>query len=120
MDNPIPKAARGWIYVAGIVLGLGGLVVSATLPVLGLDAWLSVVGVTASAITTLTATLSRANLADPSTGVPADDIEALLDQVKRLSNVEPDPALDPVGIVEEFAPEPVLPEPAPEPDGGEA
>lgn len=65
MDNPITPAARGRIYVAGIVIGALGLVASAALDILGANEWAPLVTAISSASGTLTATLSRANLTNP-------------------------------------------------------
>ena len=65
MDNPITPAARGRIYVAGIVIGALGLVVAAVLNILDANEWAPLVAAITSASGTLTATLSRANLTNP-------------------------------------------------------
>ena len=78
MENPIPARARGWIYVAGLIVAAACLIAAAVLTVLGLDAWQPVVTVVSSAITGLCAILARANLdADPGEMVTIEGEDAV-------------------------------------------
>ena len=67
MPNPIPPTARGWLYVAGIVLAAVASIAAAVLAVLGLDEWQPVLTVAASAVGIALGTLARSNLADDDT-----------------------------------------------------
>ena len=62
MQNPIPAKARGWVYIAGLIIAAMCLIVAAVLSVLGLDAWQPVVTIVSSAVGGLCAVLARANL----------------------------------------------------------
>lgn len=69
MTNPIPERVRGWLYVAGIAVGIlavvaGPLMIALTVS----DAWQAVIVSAVGAVTVLLSTLSRSNLsatADP-------------------------------------------------------
>ncbi len=75
MTNPIPVRVRGWLYVAGIVVGAFVAVVLPDLLVaLGAGpAWTAFATRGVGALTVLLATLGRANLGD----AIADEPEAL-------------------------------------------
>lgn len=65
MQNPIPAQARGWVYIAGLIIAAVCLIVAAVLSVLGLDVWQPVVSVVSSATLGLCTVLARANLSAP-------------------------------------------------------
>lgn len=60
--NPISTRSRGWVYVAGIIVGGASSVAAAVLAVLGLPEWQPVVAAAAGATATVTGILARANL----------------------------------------------------------
>ena len=67
MTNPIPTSVRGWLYVAGIVIGmLIATVVPDIMTALGAtQEWVIVATRASGALTSLLSMLSRANLSDP-------------------------------------------------------
>ena len=67
MTNPIPTAVRGWLYVAGIIVGgLITVVLPDLLDALGAgDTWQRFAVRASGAVTLLLSTLGRANLSDP-------------------------------------------------------
>ena len=79
MENPIKKATRAKIYLAGQISGPVLTVVTAVMLVLlgAASPWLGVVAVVGSSILTLTATMARSNLGDPdNSGGSNDEAEA--------------------------------------------
>lgn len=66
MSNPIPAKVRGWLYVAGIIVGsLIAVVLPDLLAALEVGpAWTTFATRAAGALTVLLATLGRANLSD--------------------------------------------------------
>lgn len=71
MENPIPKAARSKIYLAGLISGPVMTVVSAILIILlgASSPWIAVVALIASNFLTVASLLARANLGDPEAAV---------------------------------------------------
>jgi len=72
MKNPISLNVRGWLYIAGIIIGM---VVATVLPdvMTALNVgqeWIVVATRATGAITALLSLLSRANLSDPTTLTP--------------------------------------------------
>ena len=75
MTNPISTSTRSRIYLAGVIVGILAVVVGPLVTALGVpDAWTAVITSLVGAITTLTATLARANLTIP--GDTGDQTEA--------------------------------------------
>lgn len=70
MENPISSTARGWVYVAGVILGAITGVIAAALTVAGLNQWQPVLAAAASAVAMVTGTLARSHLS-----IPADVAE---------------------------------------------
>lgn len=63
--NPIPKRTRDILYVLGIVVGILGVVAGPLMIALETpEAWVAVVVSAIGAVTSLLATLARANLSD--------------------------------------------------------
>ena len=63
MDNPITPAARGWIYIVGVIFAALVGVAAVALSVAGLDQWQPVLTAAASAVAIVTGTLARSHLA---------------------------------------------------------
>lgn len=79
MTNPIPFTVRGWLYVAGIIVGG---VVAVVLPDLlaALSAgqvWQAFAVRACGALLVVLGTLSRANLSEPTGTEPTDGGESL-------------------------------------------
>lgn len=62
VTNPLSTKARGNIYVTAIVIGAVSLVVTATLNVINMEQWVSVVAAISSAAAILASSLARDNL----------------------------------------------------------
>ena len=62
VTNPLSAKARGNIYVTAIVIGAVSLVVTATLNVINMEQWVSVVAAISSAAAILASSLARDNL----------------------------------------------------------
>lgn len=62
VTNPLSARARGIIYVTAIVIGAVSLVVTATLNVINMEQWVSVVAAISSAAAILASSLARDNL----------------------------------------------------------
>jgi hypothetical protein len=75
MQNPIPLNARGWIYVAGLVIGAVLLVAPDVLTMAGMESWDAVFARMGGAVTALVSALGRSHLADPVPPVLEMDIE---------------------------------------------
>lgn len=74
MSNPIPVRVRGWLYVAGIIVGA---FIAVILPDLltamnAGAAWTTFATRAAGALTILLSTLGRSNLSDPAAVVTLD------------------------------------------------
>lgn len=64
--NPIPARVRGWLYVAGIIVGgFVAVLLPDVLKLLGADAWADVAVRACGALTALLGTLGRSNLSGP-------------------------------------------------------
>lgn len=65
MENPISEKTRGVLYIAGITVGILSVVAGPLMAALETpEEWVSVVVSAVGAVTTLLATLARANLTD--------------------------------------------------------
>ena len=66
MSNPIPASVRGWLYVAGIIIGASvAVILPDLLTALGAgETWQALAVRACGAVTAVLAMLSRANLGD--------------------------------------------------------
>lgn len=84
MTNPIPIRVRGWLYVAGIVVGgLIAVVLPDLLDALGAgDQWIRLAVRASGALTLLLSTLGRSHLSDPSGAALTIDGEIVAEPIQ--------------------------------------
>ena len=63
MPNPIPAAVRGWLFVAGLIVGIFSAVLGPLIIALNIsDEWAAVIISAVGAVTSVISLLARANL----------------------------------------------------------